>query len=178
MIISQIPRGQAFESLVDTDEELMLLNSTDTCMLDKFKMEQVVRNLVSNALKFSPNGSTVTVSAYFVPSITGEEWYHEGSHNHKDRAGAMSSGGRHLARRRRLHQNHKRGGNVSSVISSVSNIIHNTTRRMSGTTFPYIPYLWVACRHIFIPFSSLFHPFFTPFSSLFLPSLPLTFVRT
>ena len=122
------------DSLVDTDEELTLLNVTDTCLLDKFKMEQVLRNLVSNALKFSHSGSTVTVSAYFVPSISGEEWFHEGGHS-KDRSSA-SRGGRHLARRRRLQQNRSRGGNnVSTVLSSVGNVIHSTAKNISGMTF-------------------------------------------
>jgi signal transduction histidine kinase/ActR/RegA family two-component response regulator len=49
-----------------TDEVLPLLTS-DEVTLDKFKMAQVVRNLISNALKFSPPGGTVTVVASFVP---------------------------------------------------------------------------------------------------------------
>ena len=48
--------------------------SSDTMFVDKFKMDQVMRNLISNSLKFTPQGGTVTVRAIFQPeSISGSK---------------------------------------------------------------------------------------------------------
>jgi signal transduction histidine kinase len=42
------------------------LCDADTVSCDRFKIAQVIRNFLSNAIKFTPRGGTVTVSACFV----------------------------------------------------------------------------------------------------------------
>jgi signal transduction histidine kinase/CheY-like chemotaxis protein len=46
------------------------IQESDIVHIDKFKMDQVVRNLISNALKFSPRGTKVTVEAWIEKAET------------------------------------------------------------------------------------------------------------
>jgi signal transduction histidine kinase/CheY-like chemotaxis protein len=39
----------------------------DTVLIDRFKMDQVIRNIISNALKFTPPGGKVDIKASFCP---------------------------------------------------------------------------------------------------------------
>ena len=52
----------------ESDSSSPLL-ANDSILVDKFKMDQVIRNLISNALKFTPRGGTMTLHASFVQSI-------------------------------------------------------------------------------------------------------------
>ena len=43
------------------------INFHESVLIDKFKMDQVVRNLISNALKFTPKGGSISITLTHVP---------------------------------------------------------------------------------------------------------------
>jgi len=49
----------------DDDESVLGLTNGDVLSCDRFKVAQVVRNFVSNAIKFTPSGGKVTIHACF-----------------------------------------------------------------------------------------------------------------
>ena len=51
-------------------EASLSVNKTDSISFDKFKMSQVLRNFMSNAMKFTPDGGTITVRACFTPDMS------------------------------------------------------------------------------------------------------------
>jgi signal transduction histidine kinase len=46
----------------------MSLEDSDVVVIDKFKMDQVIRNLISNALKFTPRGGSISLKVTFIPN--------------------------------------------------------------------------------------------------------------
>ena len=54
---------------VSTENTPNSLQLHDSIFVDKFKMDQVIRNIISNALKFTPRGGSIIISAKFKSSV-------------------------------------------------------------------------------------------------------------
>jgi signal transduction histidine kinase len=53
------------------------LQPHDTIYIDRFKVNQIIRNLISNALKFTPTGGDVIMQAVFMQDIKKEDEGHD-----------------------------------------------------------------------------------------------------
>ena len=61
---TEVPIGEPND---DDKVRAQPLQPHDNLYADKFKMDQVIRNLISNALKFTPRGGAITIRPTFVP---------------------------------------------------------------------------------------------------------------
>ena len=71
----KIPGAARSESL-DENHECLVVVANQVVLGDKAKLSQVIRNLISNALKFTPAGGKVTVCTYWKPRGLGDAFEH------------------------------------------------------------------------------------------------------
>ena len=78
-VVNGSDRNSADNSPVSSERSPCInLLESDTINIDKFKMDQVLRNLISNALKFTPRGGVVTISATFAPGGSDKQRHRSG----------------------------------------------------------------------------------------------------
>jgi signal transduction histidine kinase len=87
------------------DSKTVPLEAYDTIPVDKFKMAQVVRNLVSNAIKFTPAGGSVTVTPSFIPMPIDEHGANRVKKGKRSVASAMESSVMRVLNRSRITGN-------------------------------------------------------------------------
>ena len=118
--------GQAKEQgvtldLVPTIDEFTLkkfprarpLRDNDEFSCDRFKMDQVLRNLVSNAIKFSPEGGKVTLRVFFDDTPPTVENVPKKVSKKRIAAGDLSSSLSGVSVRKSMHEN----SSINEVIS-------------------------------------------------------------
>ena len=67
------------------------LSDSDVVFADKFKLDEVLRNLVSNALKYSTRDSMVSVRVGFQPTIVSQDMAHVLTHSNSNPRNVVQS---------------------------------------------------------------------------------------
>jgi signal transduction histidine kinase/ActR/RegA family two-component response regulator len=66
-VSTEVP-GEDRENYSRVPPTSMPIVQSESILIDKFKMDQVVRNLISNALKFTPKGGSINIKISHIPN--------------------------------------------------------------------------------------------------------------